>query len=682
MNFLHCLRAAVYPDGNAEARIESIVRFCRDYGFGNVMLFINAEEFNCGHMTTEEARPFVDAMKRAAVALRREGIGVSINAWISIGHLARGRKLKDGQAFKRMTDMNGLSSELVACPLDRNWLAYYREFISYLLGEIPCDVFWIEDDFRLHNHAPLEYGGCFCAEHVALVNAELGTDYSREELVRRIFAAGACTPERKAWFEVNRREMSALACKLGKHIRQVSPRTQVGLMSSLPAFHAVEMRDWKAVTEGFAAGGEKIDRIHLPCYEEVCGKHYGFQFAASSMLVRTLLPEDTHILPELENGSFSPFSKDARFLRFQLESSLPLLPEGMTYDIFDFVGNGAPAYFGYGTAVRDITPYLNGVLGLNIPFSGAQGVVIPFDERSAETRSLRQPMCWSDLLPDENQLAGYLSQMGISFRFDTRKHFSGRTVALCGNAVNSFTDSQLRDLFRNNFVFLEGGAALRLIERGLGALFHCGSAERLSPADGLHSYEETADGVMIDGISGYRASSQEKAGDYVRCNYVDPVSVCSYVYNYRGQKVGRGIVKSENFVVLPYVLEGVCFSSCVRDGSDHLPYFEQFNRLRVTLIKDSLLSQKDSASALVVSGRIGVTPYVYADGEKTYVILVNYTVESSAEIVLSVNGLRFERIAAVGRDGQLTEISFRREGREITVELPLEYLSTATLVLQ
>ena len=63
---------------------------------------------------------------------------------------------------------------------------------------------------------------------------------------------------------------------------------------------------------------------------------------------RGFLPKDTHVLPELENASFTTYAKDSETLRFQLESAIPLEMEGMTYDIFDFVGNGTNETFGYG----------------------------------------------------------------------------------------------------------------------------------------------------------------------------------------------------------------------------------------------------------------------------------------------------------------------------------------------
>ena len=172
--FTHCLRVQFYPGWYEEQRIRDVIGYCRKYGFRNVMLFINAEEYNVGHMTPDEADAWIGTLRRAAEAMRAEGLSVSLNPWCSLLHLDRGRTLKPGQNFTTMEDKNGRRNICVACPLDKNWKKYYLEFVRRLVSELRPEVFWVEDDFRLHNHAPLEYGGCFCRLHMAAYRKKLG----------------------------------------------------------------------------------------------------------------------------------------------------------------------------------------------------------------------------------------------------------------------------------------------------------------------------------------------------------------------------------------------------------------------------------------------------------------------------------------------------------------------------
>ena len=49
------------------------------------LIFINAEEYNVGHMTVEETKPWLATMKKAKAALVEKGISVSLNPWIEFG---------------------------------------------------------------------------------------------------------------------------------------------------------------------------------------------------------------------------------------------------------------------------------------------------------------------------------------------------------------------------------------------------------------------------------------------------------------------------------------------------------------------------------------------------------------------------------------------------------------------
>lgn len=71
------MRIRFYLGHYEDERIQDVVEFCVKYGFKNVMLFINAEEYNVGHMTVEEAKPWVKTMKKARAVLQEKGISVS-----------------------------------------------------------------------------------------------------------------------------------------------------------------------------------------------------------------------------------------------------------------------------------------------------------------------------------------------------------------------------------------------------------------------------------------------------------------------------------------------------------------------------------------------------------------------------------------------------------------------------
>jgi hypothetical protein len=123
--------------------------------FPTLSFLTAGEEFFLNHVTLDEIKPWVDVIKQATKVLRENNIGVSLHHWIGFGHLDRGIGLKPDQNFKTMVDFNGKQSISVACPLDENWQTHFRALLGYLVKEVQPDYYWVEDDFRLHNHAPL-----------------------------------------------------------------------------------------------------------------------------------------------------------------------------------------------------------------------------------------------------------------------------------------------------------------------------------------------------------------------------------------------------------------------------------------------------------------------------------------------------------------------------------------------
>lgn len=662
--FLHCLRIQFCPHHYEDERIAEVVAYCKKFGFGNVMLFINAEEYNVGHMTIEEAQPWLETMKKAKAAFDAAGISVSLNPWMELGHLDRCRPLKEGQDFTTQVDYDGNRCEMVACPLCENWKTYFLEFYGHIIRALEPDTVWIEDDFRLHNHGDLKFGGCFCPLHMEKYNQRLGTKYTREEFTDRLFRKNPDKRIKKAWLDVNRECMASLAADIGKTVAALGAGTKIGLMSSMHEMHALEGRDWHALQHGFACGGELIDRLHLPCYHEISGKEYYLQFNRLPFHCRALLPKNTLVYPELENGSFNTFTKEARFLQFQLESAIPLCIEGMTYDIYDFVGNGVVENFRYGEVVRKITPYLNGVLGLNLYYDELDGIILPLDEKTVYKRNA--PIkTFSDLTPDESHFNAYLTSLGINCKVSTKKRFHGKIVALgCGNAYN-FTSAQLAALFADNFVVLEGGAARILIDRGFGYLFGATGYRTFVGEHDVHSYEQVKDGIEINGKHGYRATAFGKAGDYVNIEYADESGAQSFVYDYCGNKIGTGTMIGKNYFVIPYVIDHVCF--------------EQYHDLRTTLLKRFLQS---SSEKLVYTNHAGIYVYLYRQRNRKILIVVNSTEEDFDTTDLQMQNIDFSDILMIDRkDGVKHRVDYVRAGGQVTIACPNTHLTTQTFVL-
>lgn len=662
--FLNCLRIQVVPGYYEEQRIKSIVDFCKKYAFDNAMLFINAEEYSTGHMTKEEAKPWVDAMKRTKDALVKEGITVSLNPWMEIGHLDRGRKLKENQDFVTQVDYNGTRCELVACPMDENWLKYFLDFYDYLIREIEPEVVWIEDDFRLHNHSPLEYGGCFCEHHMKAFNEKLGTNYSRDEFVDLLFRKHPDEKVKKAFLEVNRQCMVTLAHKIGKKVKEIGMGTKIALMSSAHQAHSMEYRDWNGIHDGFSQGGVKINRLHLPLYwENISTKMYYLDFNYYSFVCRGYLPEDCRVLPELENGSFMIFGKDSETLRFQLEAAIPLEIEGMTYDIFDFVGNGAIEAFEYGEGVASVTDYLTAVMESGYSYSKLSGITILLDEKNAYNRPIKDS--FYDMYPNEFYFGAMLQAHGISARCSKEKEFQNEVIVLAAGSVCNFSDEQLEKLFRDNHVILEGEAAKLLIDRGLGHLIGA-SAYKIYKSDyDIQSYEQIEGDTLVYGIPGYRASAFSRTGDYIDITYDCEPCIKSRVFDFAGNEVGYGMVTAGKHLIVPYTITDF--------------QIDLLHPLRGRILCDYIDSLEKNFARADYSN---IYAY-YSKAEQNILILVNPTNHTLKVTRFKLTGDKVARLYEIERDGSKKEKEFvLDEEGFVVIEEQFEALTTKTFTLE
>lgn len=663
--FKNCLRFVLSPDDMIEERTELLIRDCKKNGFDNVVLLFNAVEHNRGHITIEEAKPIIEQLKVASEKIRAAGLSVSLNNWIEMGHNDRGVPPKPNQDFTYMTDRFGTVNNFVTCPLCENWREYHLELVRYLVDAIRPDTYWIEDDFRYHNHSPLDWGGCFCPLHMAEYNRRLGTNYTREEFCERAFAKGGMTPERKVWLDVSHDSLLELAEKLTEAVRSVDPDCDIGLMTSAPFEHCVEAREWKKLLSTFAGDKHKINRIHLPAYTEVTGKDFANNFNNYSMAVRALCDDDTVVLPETENMDPNFHCKSPKFFKFVQEAALPLCLSGMTYSIYSFVGNGPMEAFGYGQIIGELKPYMQAVMDTGIRFSHLRGVLVPVDERASYNKTIKDG--FHDLEPNDFATAGYLSAMGVTYAFTTEKAFKNQTVAFFGDNMDNFTDDELKAVFADNFVWLDGSAVLRLSDRGL---LHLISAKEgvktFRHHNNAHVYEQLETGEKLLGIEKFRSAV---GSDFVKIEYTEPVEVITRVYDNYLQVFGDCFVRGKNFAVLPFVI----------DKRADFWWSYLFAEIRRFSLTSTLLSLENP---VIVSEMSGVAPYLYETGKDWVLILVNNTLENFPKIKLSVKGVSFKKIFEVTKNGKRRKVSFTRCGDDVILKAPLGYMETATFIFE
>lgn len=659
MNFQYMPRVTITPNVCEEERISELVRCCKEYRYDEVMFFVNAENLYRGFVEPSSLASQVALIKRAKQSLAKEGIRAAVNPWSSIGQVEWGEK-PDSYAFRRMVGADGETAKTTACPLDEEWKKYILGYYSYLAEAIAPETLWVEDDFRLHNHGALHWGGCFCKEHMKLYCALLGKTVDVKTFTRGMATNAEVGAYRRAYYEVNRREMRALSEYFGNSLRKRFPKMKIGLMSSDPKLHSIEGRDWKGVLCGLG-GDTPIDRIHLPMYRQYCAQDYCWNFNDVSMSTRALVPENTTVLPEVENAMFSPYTKSVSTTRFQVESSLALLPKGVTLDLDCFAGNGIVAEFGYGNALAEIKDYLNAFLDLDLRFSQLTGISVLV----SEDVFLRSKPCsdLNEMRMEENWWASYFASAGIAYRYKKPSDRKNGALAVSGEYLNGLSDEEIEKLFAERFLILDGNSVEILFARGLNGLIGAKRYRVLHWEAGDYSFEQAEEGRVYLGIKKCRVSATVTCPAYVQIEYGLLPNVYTRIYDCYEKEVGTGLVRGDGFLIFPFL-------SC---GKQH----GMLASMRVEALKTAL--SEAGVPSLVYTEKPYVSVYYYEGDQFDVAFLVNFSDDQYREIAL--NGVnQFKKVQTLSRDnGTWQDVETNSKGHKTIIKTTLSAATTVTL---
>lgn len=619
-SFRYTFRFCSDPGFQPQRDLADLAAFVKEARIDDVAMFVDPQDLNTGHLPLPALQPYLEYFAQVKELLGPLGATLSVNQWYSLMHEDLGQGMGDGQHFAPMVDRYGAENDACVCPADEQWQDYFAASMARWASLQP-EIIWVEDDFRYHNHAPLAWGGCFCRDHMALYEKAAGQALDREEFAAAVTAPGTPHPLRAVWLDVCRQVQLQVAEKVGAAVRAASPTAKVGLMSSAPYMHATEGRHWQPLLRAFAAGAPPVDRVHLPGYVEPTPMEYMRNFNMVAMQTRHFLPPETEVYPELENYPYSRFSNSLAGTRFQLASSLPLDEKGIAMNLFDLNGNGIVAEEGWAGMLRDAKPFLNEMNGSGIFGLPKRGVRVLCSEDAAYSLHTRHTADFNALCPQEVFFAGLLPAMGIPFAYESDFDVAGQVVAAGGQVFRAMEPAQLQALFANNFILLNGDAAVTLCELGLGHLAGLQSARFMRQNSGEFTYEQAVEGAAAaDGaaLAPGRASSAIFCCDGLFVQYAQPPRVLSQFHNARRQPVCPAqAVVDDRVMIFP-------FGNL--DSPIEMPPM-LLNRLRQRILQGALAGALRGRGAPNVFPMVldapHLTPYAYADGGRRCLYLVN-----------------------------------------------------------
>jgi hypothetical protein len=455
----YALRRPLPPWRFDELLAEMVAHLPR-YRVDEVIVMVDVEEFFHGHPTPKIAAEYSKNLLRAKAALGEIGIAYSLNPWVTRGHEDRARHAAATvPGIQTVVHADGTQATCVACVLSSAW----RENLCATwacYAKTQPRVLWIEDDIR-------DFGAheCFCPLHLERFSKQIGHAVTREPVAQALLAPGKPHPWRSQWLEMRAQATLEILRMLAAVIREASPTTHIGLMSSGPRNHSREGRDWMKVAQtlGATPAHPIYSRPTMGNYWE-WGPPRGLYFSQDSIkITRHCLPAHTIDQSELESVPFSRYSKSVAFTFAQLAISVAYGCNGTTLDIFDFIGTPMESEPHYGRMLANRKLFLNALAEKSQQPGAFRGVRLHYHRDASAVKHLAAGDGPAALTAEGYPALEAFEAAGIPTTYD-----DSPVTFLVGQQPRSLDDGEIRTLLSRG-LFLDGTAAAILCERGFAA---------------------------------------------------------------------------------------------------------------------------------------------------------------------------------------------------------------------
>ncbi|MEU6172352.1 hypothetical protein ABZ832_10500 [Streptantibioticus parmotrematis] len=472
------LRFQIHPSADVAADAGALAKECAEAGVAEVVLLIGAEEVYTGHLAGAAEDRWFETAAVAREVLVASGIEVSLNPWVTTGHTDRGRR--DDLGFAPMVSPGGevaTAQASFACPRWRSWLrGHYGRF-----AELGFRVLWLEDDFRFHNHLPLDWGGGFEPLMLERLAVLAGEPVTRERAVAALTAPGPPHPLRAMLQQVWRDAQLEVATMVAREVAERSAgRSRLGLMSSRLGPASVEGRDWAALFDALTSGGlPPVQRPHFAPYTDAPGRELSYSVWMLEAQ-RHLRPAGVDSEPEIENWPHTAWSKSDTQTWSEMVAAQLAGSDALLLNVHPTYGGRAERYPAVGAMLRRSRPALDWIARRRSAEADALGVGLPFrQDTAARIRTggaargnglLVDPALGAppadraldELAADPQPAADFLLRYGIPV---TPR--PAQVQALFGAAAWAFDDEEVRRMLSGGLL-LDGVAAAVLDERGFG----------------------------------------------------------------------------------------------------------------------------------------------------------------------------------------------------------------------
>lgn len=226
------------------------------------MIAINAKyPGSCDEYWLAEGYPLAQttAVRRAtalgayAEPLKRAGIVPGFQQGVTLGH-DFSRVPKGGVVFSDaayQVDVDGKKTAFL-CPTSPEVLEYEEWFAETYVRLGKVESFWLDDDLRFgwYKHRA---ASCWCPRCLKLLNEKAGTNYTREEFVKRLDAPDENDPLRALWSEFKMESLVRFAAAARRGAKRANPNVRLGCQV-LSSNSITSGRDYRPLLEALSDG--------------------------------------------------------------------------------------------------------------------------------------------------------------------------------------------------------------------------------------------------------------------------------------------------------------------------------------------------------------------------------------------------------------------------------------------
>ena len=617
------LRYHICPEF-AEPRLKDLRDYCRRTGCRELLLFSSSYDFQPSFIPLEEYREYAKKLGEWTKTLKDEGITISINVLQTLGHINFPRAMSAQFPFQRRVGSDGTEAGGGVCALCPDLHEYTRE-VYRVFASLKPRLLYVDDDFRAAMDGAL---CCFCPQHMERIGVKLDRQISREELVTIMLKQTDFAPsvERMAFHESQVEAFDGLSAVIHKAVAEVSPDTLVGLMTG-----AVPLKQWgmdyREIAITLAGPNHKpFIRPQISGYGERCDIQHYAGSNRQPAIVRNFVGDDVGLHPEIENYTYTTYSKSARITLQQMAMVHLDGCHEHALNIFDMYNNPLCESEQLIAMLERYRGFLE-TLSREIPEgSRTSGIACwrhvnghLYHRAKAEATNLQ-----SALIPD-HQAEKYISHLGLPLGFDWQ---CSPFLLLTGDDVSALKREEMCALLQRNAV-LDIRAVECVIAAGLGDMLGIELGEPVSRDESTAEYFEGSD------------FGTEEMGRYsplrsvVRDGWCHRITACegsklttlSTVLDAEGRRVGPAVSAVESSAGGRYGIMGFAVDDMLHTAFVHVRRAVQMRNLFEWVAGQAL--------PVVVEGHPYLVPQVVPFNDSTMVLgLSNFSLDQCTSATL------------------------------------------------